>query len=190
MQTIIPNIEADIPLPFDAIEALPELSPKEELDMRARTIKLLSDLNGSSIEPDAQDIEQAQVLARKMMQDPKMRPEYARYPNETMAYLAGMVSQSNCQIVDELSEFKLYVVNKLVYEIEHAQNAKDRLSAIKSLGEVDGVDAFKKRSELTIKVQTLEEVEEQLLATLNDIEYHVVEDVVEEQEIEDCLPQD
>lgn len=167
--------------------------------MRARTIKLLSDLNGIPIEPDEHNIKDAQELARKMMQDPQMRPEYARYPNETMAYLAGMVAQSNCQLVEELSDLKLYVVNKLVYEVEHAQTAKDRLTALKALGEIDGVDAFKKRSEMTLKIQTIEEVEKELLATLEDIEYHVVEDAQDVREIEfedtsegaqDCSAQD
>ena len=36
--------------------------------------------------------------------------------------------------------------------------------------EVDGVDAFKKRSEVTHKVMTLEEVEKELLDTLTKIE--------------------
>jgi predicted transcriptional regulator len=79
-------------------------------------------------------------------------------------------------IVEELSDLKLYVVNKLVHEIEHAKDSKARLTAIKSLGEVDGVDAFKKRSEMTVKIMPIEEVEKELLKTLEDIEYHVVEE--------------
>jgi hypothetical protein len=178
---LVPDIDESIPLPKRAGDAMPELSPKEELDMRARTIKMLADLSGTPLVPDEDDVSTARNLARQMMEDPKLRPEYAKYPNETMAYLAGMVAQTNCMIVDELSELKLYVVNKLVYEAEHAKNSKDRLSALKSLGEVDGVDAFKKRSEMTVTVKPIEEVEKELLTLLEGIDYVEVEPVEDDE---------
>ena len=112
--------------------------------------------------------------AKQMMQNPAHRPEFAKYPNEVMAYLAGMVAQSNCMIVDELSDLKLYVVNKLVYEIENAKDSKSRIAALSKLGEVDGVDAFKKRSETTITIKPIEEVEKELLSVLDNIEYTVI----------------
>ena len=93
-----------------------------------------------------------------------------------MAYLAGMVAQSNCAIVDDLSELKLYVVNKLVYEVEHATTPKERIQALSKLGEVDGVDAFKKRSETTHIIKPIEEVEKELLSVLEGIEYKVIDE--------------
>jgi hypothetical protein len=180
MQTIVPHIDENISLPANAAEALPDLSVHEELDMRARTVKLLSDLTGEPIEPTQEDQDQATTLARQMMQDPQLRPDFAKYPNEVMAYLAGMVAQTNCMLVDELSDLKLYVVNKLIYEVEHAKSAKERISALTKLGEIDGVDAFKKRTEMTVKVQSIEEVEKELLTVLDDIEYSVVETPAEE----------
>lgn len=194
--TVVPEIEDNIPLPASAADAMPQLSPKEELDMRARTIKLLADINGDPITPSEEQKEVAQSLAKQMMQDPQMRPDYAKYPNEVMAYLAGMVSQSNCMLVDELSDLKMYVVNKLVYEIEHARDSKSRIAALSKLGEVDGVDAFKKRSEVTMKVQSIEEVEKELLITLEALEgvdykreeIEKIEDAEEIEEEELCLP--
>ena len=180
MQTIVPHIDENISLPANAAEALPDLSVHEELDMRARTVKLLSDLTGEPIEPTQEDQDQATTLARQMMQDPQLRPDFAKYPNEVMAYLAGMVAQTNCMLVDELSDLKLYVVNKLIYEVEHAKSAKERISALTKLGEIDGVDAFKKRTEMTVKVQSIEEVEKELLTVLDDIEYSIVETPAEE----------
>jgi hypothetical protein len=91
-----------------------------------------------------------------------------------------MVAQSNCMIVEELSDLKLYVVNKLVAEIENAKDPKARISALSKLGEIDGVDAFKKRSEITHKVQSLEEVEKELLETLNMLEDQVIDVEVRE----------
>lgn len=172
---LIPEIEESIPLPANASEALPDLTPNEELDMRVRTIKLISDLTGVPISPSKDDEEEAKKLAKKMMQDPKMRPEYAKYPNEMMAYLAGLVAQTNCMLVDELSDLKLYVVNKLIYEVEHAQDPKSRIAALSKLGEVDGVDAFKRRSEVTMQVKPIAEVEKELKSILEGIEYSVVQ---------------
>jgi hypothetical protein len=77
--------------------------------------------------------------------------------------------------VEELSDFKMYVVNKLVMEVENAKDSKTRISAIAKLGEVDGVDAFKKRTEITHKVQTIEEVEKELLDTLGALENRVID---------------
>jgi hypothetical protein len=171
----IPDIESDISLPANAAEAMPNLTPVEELEMRARTIKLISDITNIPIVPDEQDMSTAKELAREMMQNSQMRPEYAMYPNETMAYLAGMVAQSNCMIVDELSDLKLYVVNKLVYEVEHAKDSKSRIAALAKLGEVDGVDAFKKRTEMTVQVKPMEEVERELMEALNVLETRFIE---------------
>ena len=183
MSSYLPEIEECIPLPPNAAEAMPDLSPAEELEMRVNTLKLLADLNGNPIKPTEEDQLQAVNLAREMVENPKLRPDYAKYPNEVMAYLAGMVAQSNVQLVDELSDLKLYVVNKLIHEVEHAKTSKDRIAALKNLGEVDGVDAFKKRTEMTVKVQPIEEVEKELLTILNGVEY------AEITEVSDNLPQ-
>lgn len=183
MDILIPDIESDIPLPARAADALPQLSPAEELEMRVRTIKLLADLAGTSLDPSEENKQEAEQLAKQMMQNPKMRPDYAVYPNETMAYLAGLVAQSNCMIVEELSDLKLYVINKLVQEVEHATSSKDRISALAKLGEVDGVDAFKKRSEMTVKVKPIAEVEKELIEVLNTIETKFIEVEPLEEEI-------
>ena len=175
MDQIMPNIEENIPLPQNAKEAFPDLSPAEELQMRANVIKLMADLTGQQISPTKENASQAEELARQMTADPKLRPEFAKYPNETLAYLAGMVAQMNISIVDELSDLKLYVVNKLVHEIEHTRDPKARLIAIRNLGEVDGVDAFKKRTEITHKLMSPEEVEKELLETLNSLENKIID---------------
>jgi hypothetical protein len=177
---LIPDIESGIPIPLKSSKTSPEMTSSEELQARVNTIKYLSDLAGTPIVPNSEHQTVAEGLAKQMLTDPQTRPDFAKYPNETMAYLAGMVAQSNCMIVDELSELKLYVVNKLVFEVENAATAKDRIAALKSLGEIDGVDAFKKRTETTIKVQPIEEVEKELLTILDGVEYAEITELSEE----------
>lgn len=179
--TLVPNIEENIPLPENAKEAFPDLTAEQELQMRANVIKLMSDLTGQEISPTKENAEQAKALAKEMVSNPAFRPDYSKYPNETLAMLAGMVAQMNVSIVEELSDLKMYVVNKLVAEIEAAKDPKIRVAALGKLGEVDGVDAFKKRSEVTHKVLTVEEVEKELLETLNSLENKVID--VEAREI-------
>lgn len=176
MDVLVPEIDEAIPLPANAAEALPPLTAEQEIEMRARTIKLIADLTYTPLSPDEDDIAVAKEIATAHMQNPKDRIDYSKYPNETMAYLAGLVAQSNCALVDDLAELKLYVVNKLVYEIEHADNSKTRIAALSKLGEVDGVDAFKKRSEVTHQIKPIEEVEKELLQVLEGIEYSVIEE--------------
>lgn len=69
----------------------------------------------------------------------------------------------------------MYVVNKLIYEVEHSKDPKSRIAALTKLGEVDGVDAFKRRTEVTIQVKPIEEVEKELLDTLSVLETRFTE---------------
>jgi hypothetical protein len=178
---LVPSIEENIPLPENAKDAFPELSPAQELEMRVNVVKLMSDLTGSSINPTEGNIEEAQQIAKEMIGNPRHRPDFSKYPNETLAFLAGMVAQMNVSIVEELSDLKMYVINKLINEVETTRDAKIRVSALAKLGEVDGVDAFKKRTEITHKIQTIEEVEKELLETLGVLENKAID--VEAREI-------
>ena len=163
------DIDPNIPLPANAAEALPPMSPKEELEVRARTIKLIADLQGKPIHPSDKDKDEARALAKKMVEDPKGHIQFSNYKNETLAYLAGMVSQYDQMIVRDLADLKIFVVNKLVEQTESG-NAKDVIAALKALGEVDGVDAFKRRSEVTVQVKPIDQVEKDLLAKLEKLE--------------------
>ena len=169
MSTYVLDVEGNVPLPKNATEAMPPMSVKEELEVRARTIKLLADLQGKSLEPDSVDKEKARELAKQMIDNPRANIDFSNYRNETLAYLAGMVASYDQMLVKELADYKLYVVNKLV---EQSANPDPKLSypAIKSLGEIDGVDAFKRRSEVTVQVKPIDEVEKDLLARLEKLE--------------------
>jgi hypothetical protein len=88
--------------------------------------------------------------------------------------LAGMAARYNHMIVDDLAQLKLYVINRLFEEAENSDNSKTRIQALTKLGEVDGIDAFKKRSEVTHVIKPIEEVEKELMSVLEGSEYRVV----------------
>ena len=145
------------------------MTVEDEVTLRATTIKEISDITGEEIKPDAENIKQAEDLARKMVENPGMKQEFGLYANETMAYLGGLVGCYNHMIVKDLADLKLYVVNRLVDIVEKSDNAKEQITALRSIGEVDGVDAFKKKTEVTHKLETMEEVEKELLSMLGEL---------------------
>ena len=171
---LVPDIEEAIPLPRSMAEAMPTLSPQEELDMAARTVQLLSDLTGMPILVDDKDAEAAHKVARQLIENPKTRPDYASLSMPQMAMLRGMVAQYDFELVDDLTRLKNYVINKLLESVETAKDDRTRLNALTKLGEVDGIDAFKKRSEVTHVIKPIEEVEKELMSVLEGIEYRVV----------------
>ena len=166
---LMPYIEENVPLPKNSKEALPEMTSEDEVLLRAQTIKDISDITGEQIAPDAKDMHDAEKLAKDMVENPAKKQDYSIYPNTTIAFLAGMVGSMNHMIVKDLAELKLYVVNKLVDIVEHSENPKEQIAALRSIGEVDGVDAFKKKTEVTHKIETMEEVEKELLAMLSEL---------------------
>jgi hypothetical protein len=191
---MMPNIEEDVPLPKNAKDAMPEMGMEEELQVRVETVKTIADLKGEPI-PDASPKEQQQAVdfVKKVMTDPNFKPEYGNYTDPTMAFCAGMVAQTQVLLAKELADYKLYVVNNLIKVIESTTNPKEKTTALRALGEVDGVDAFKKKTEVTHKVESMDEVEKELLTMLNDfkqkglmkepaqtIDAEVIEDKVEE----------
>ena len=167
---IVPFIEENIPIPKNARDALPSMTSEDEVMLRAKTIKEVSDIMGEEIAPNAENVKEAEDLARKMVENPGMKQEYGIYANETMAYLGGLVGSYNHMIVKDLADLKLYVVNKLVEIVHHEDsNLKEQITALRSIGEVDGVDAFKKKTEVVHKMETMEEVETELLSMLKEL---------------------
>ena len=191
---MMPNIEEDIPLPKNPKDAMPELGMEEELQVRVETVKTIADLKGEPI-PEANPKEQQKAVdfVKRVMTDPNFKPEYGNYSDPTMAFCAGMVAQTQVLLAKELADYKLYVVNNLIKVIESTENPKEKTTALRALGEVDGVDAFKKKTEVTHKMESMEEVEKELLTMLNDfkqkgllkepaqtIEAEVIEDKTDE----------
>jgi hypothetical protein len=159
-----PEIESGIPIPFDTEDTLPDMTEEEEVRVRATTAKLIADLTGQELMPDPVQRQKAIDL---FITNSNNRLPLSSYPNETLAYLAGMVTMYDGMVVKELANLKLYVVNRLIEESMKAVKPETRINALKALGEVDGVDAFKKRTEITIQQKSTEEIERELMEKLD-----------------------
>jgi hypothetical protein len=166
---MMPPIEENIPVPKNASQALPSMSNEEEVMVRAHTIKEITDITGEEIAPDANNMQKATQMATEMIENPEKRQEFAIQPSPTIAMLGGIVGSMNHMIVKDLADLKLYVVNRLVGIVENEQsNHKEQITALRSIGEVDGVDAFKKKAEITAKEESIDDVERELLKLLTE----------------------
>ena len=157
-----PNIEDNIPIPKNVREALPDLSNQEELEMMANTIKLIADLNGEDINPTVEDIDEAKTIAKQMIEHPETKIQLRKYKNNTLASLAGMVAELDSSVVDDLKDLKTFVINGLIKEATMSDKSKERITALRAIGEVDGVDAFKKHTEVVHKNMSMDDIEDRL----------------------------
>jgi HEAT repeat protein len=183
---VVPHIEDNIPIPKSAREALPNLSPQEELEARTSTIKMLADIQDENIEPSQDNMEEAEILAEEMMSNPELKPDFGNYPNETIAYLAGMVAQTSHMVAKDLADIKLTVLNGLLQEATMAKSSRERIAALKAVGEIDGVDAFKKKTEITHINKSGDELEKELMKTINELRGKVVRttEIIDVEDIE------
>ena len=172
---VMPAIDDDVPMPKNRNEAVPEMSTEREIEVRANTIKTVADLNGIDISPSQKHQEQARELAREMMVNKKIKPEFAQYPNETTAYLAGLVAQMDVSLVEEMATYKNYIINNAVRAHEVAESVRDKIAALRMLGDIDGIDAFKKKTEITHINKTGKELEEELLKTIEELKGKVID---------------
>ena len=166
-----PIIDDNIPIPKSAREALPELSNEEELEMMANTIKLISDLTGEQIQATQDDINEAKTVAETLIKHPETKIQYKKYKSPVLASLAGMVAELGADnVVDDLKELKTFVVNGLIREATTADKPKERITALRAIGEVDGVDAFKKHTEVIHKNMSMDDIEDKLTSLVNKLQ--------------------
>ena len=174
-----PHIEENIPIPLSARDALPELTNEEELEMMANTIKLVSDLVGEPIQATQEDLQEAKIVAETMIKNPETKIQLKKYKNSTLASLAGMVAELGADsVVDDLKELKTFVVNGLIREATSADKPKERITALRAIGDIDGVDAFKKHTEVVHTNMSMDDIEEKLKVLVNRIQKRIeVKDV-------------
>lgn len=176
---IVPPIEQNEPIPPNAREALPPLTNEQEIEMVGNTIKLISDLTGQPIQATQADIDEAKTVIETMIKEPEKKLNVRKYKNSTLASLAGMVEALNASVVDDLKDLKTFVVNGLIREATTADKPKERITALRAIGEVDGVDAFKKHTEVVHKNMSMDDIESRLQTLVGKLQKRLEEKVVD-----------
>lgn len=176
---MMPHIEQNVPIPKNAREALPDLTNEEEVEMLANTVKLISDLTGEEIHATAEDVDEAKSVIKTMIKEPNTKIQLKKYKNATLASLAGMVAELDAQVVDELKDLKTFVVNGLIREAATADKPKERITALRAIGDIDGVDAFKKHTEVVHKNMSMDDIEARLQSLVSKLQKRLDEKVVD-----------
>jgi len=138
--------------------------------MLANTVKLISDLTGEQIQPTQADIDEAKTVAETIVKEPQTKLQLKKYKNTTLASLAGMRESINASVVDDLADLKTVVVNGLLREAMTSDKSKERITALRAIGEIDGVNAFKKHTEVVHTSMSLDDIEEKLKILVNKIQ--------------------
>lgn len=172
---MMPHIEQNVPIPKNAREALPDLTNEEEVEMLANTVKLISDLTGEEIHATAEDVDEAKSVIKTMIKEPNTKIQLKKYKNATLASLAGMVAELDAQVVDELKDLKTFVVNGLIREAATADKPKERITALRAIGDIDGVDAFKKHTEVVHKNMSMDDIESRLQSLVGKLQKRLEE---------------
>ena len=175
----IPPLESDLDPPSAFYKScIPPLTPQEELLVRANTAKLLADIDDAELEPTEENMAQARAALEPILHNQQPQIPLSAYPSETLAYLAGMVSQYDARLVKDLESLKIFTINKLVEEAL-GKDAKSRISALKALGEVEGVNAFRaNKVEVTVQQKSTEQIEAELMEKLSRLEKVVQGEVI------------
>lgn len=182
-----PTEEEEIPsLPIDtgiSFEALPELSPEEELEAQLRTREFLAKYTNANSDPPPITKKERdtakQITPQRAESISALQPnKISNYPNAVIAHLASLVNQHSFPLLPKEArpQYQDYIINWFVRTVEETDDIKTRISALRGLGEVTGVDAFVKKVEQTIIHKPIEEVERELKEVLEGIEYTVVAD--------------
>jgi len=85
-EPLVPEIEEGIPLPKNSADALPELTPNDELQGIAKTVFEISNLTGEPVIPTEEDLDKAQQIAVQLIKDPKTRPQFELLRDSTKAH--------------------------------------------------------------------------------------------------------
>ena len=176
---LVPPIEQNQPIPPHARDALPPLTNEQEIEMVGNTIKLISDLTGQRIQATQEDIDEAKTVIKTIIKEPEKKLNIRKYKNNTLAALAGMVAELDAQVVDDLKDLKTFVINGLIKEATMSDKAKERITALRAIGEVDGVDAFKKHTEVVHKSMSMDDIESRLQTLVNKLQKRLDEKVVQ-----------
>jgi hypothetical protein len=153
----------------------PKLSDREDIFASAQTAKLLQDL-GDDIEVTEEDAARAQELfesARTPTKHEKQLPG-------VMLHLEAMLSTYDHMVIEDAQQVRTYVTNRLLEE-SNDDDPKIRLRALEMLGKISEVALFTERTEVTVKHQSTEELENLLrnkLSSLIDGEAQEIEDAI------------
>lgn len=167
------------------------------LEAAAGTARLL-EAAGLDITFGDDDLDDAAATARQAARAPTALQQKAAIRGLTKKTPAALLLTEKIlqdyghKIVEEASQVRHMVVNKLVQETENP-DARIRIKALELLGKVSDVGLFTEKQEITVTHQTSDDIRDRLRRKLERLMVDVtpdVEDGIPDAEIVDAAPED
>lgn len=155
---IIATPEVGIPLPFDT-------TPEEINDFREKahayfeTVQELI-VQGAQVEITNEDKARSHQIAA----EGKLPPVKDLTPG-VIVNLEAILSDWDNEVLDVARRLRSYVTNKLIMESVDP-DPKQRIKALELLGKVSGVGLFSEKIDITVTHRTVEDIEKELVKTL------------------------
>lgn len=151
---IKPNIDQNIPLPYD-IEAEETRTFEDELTVTANTSKLLEELGGIP-QFDQETANQTTALLEKAL---KNKDKKALASPEVAYGARQFVELYGKRLAMEMSDVRFAVTNKLM-ELANCGDPRYELKALELLGKHSDIALFSERSEITVNYKSSNDLED------------------------------
>lgn len=155
---ILATPEVGIPLPFDT-------TPEEIDDFRQKahalfdTVKELID-QGAKVEVTPED----KAKSHEIFASQKIPPAKSLTPG-TIVNLEAILNEWDQEVLDVSRRLRNYITNKLIMESVDP-DPRQRIKALELLGKTAGVGLFSERIDINITHRTINEIEADLVKTL------------------------
>lgn len=151
---IKPNIDQDVPVPYDTDEETTNTF-EDELTVTANTSKLLEELGGIP-QFDQDTANQTTALLEKALKNKDKKA----LASPQVAYGARQfVELYGKRLAMEMSDVRIAVTNKLM-ELANCGDPRYELKALELLGKHSDIALFSERSEVTINYKSSSDLEE------------------------------
>jgi hypothetical protein len=155
---ILATPEVGIPFPFDT-------TPEEIEDFRTKAhayFETIQELvkQGADISITAQD----KAASHQIMAEGKLPPVKDLTPG-TIINLEAILSEWDHEVLDVSRRLRNYITNKLIAESVDP-DPRQRMKALENLGKISSVGLFSERIDITVTHRTVEDIEAELVKTL------------------------
>jgi len=155
---ILATPEVGIPFPFDT-------TPEEIEDFRSKAhayFETIQELikQGADVSITAQD----KAASHQIMAEGKLPPVKDLTPG-TIINLEAILSEWDHEVLDVSRRLRNYITNKLIAESVDP-DPRQRMKALENLGKISSVGLFSERIDVTVTHRTVEDIETELIKTL------------------------
>ena len=155
---ILATPEVGIPFPFDT-------TPEEIEDFRSKAhayFETIQELvkQGADVSITPQD----KAASHQIMAEGKLPPVKDLTPG-TIINLEAILSEWDHEVLDVSRRLRNYITNKLIAESVDP-DPRQRMKALENLGKISSVGLFSERIDVTVTHRTVEDIEAELVKTL------------------------